>query len=115
MTPISTSRRPAAMAMARTTRSAPRSRRWDMRSCGIGSAGRAILCRSVMAGHDELWQNAVRRLRDLLALKHQRQIIGGHLGGFDQHQAGARCQLFQILDIAHAPFGVSFAQAGVEY
>src|ERR1700733_15283649 len=49
------------------------------------------------------------------APEHQREIIGGHLDALDQHQAGPRCQPFQGLDIAHTPFGISFAQACVEH
>jgi hypothetical protein len=54
-------------------------------------------------------------LTGLSAPKYQDQVVGRHFDGLQQGQATARGQLFEIGDIAYAPFGVTLAQAGVEY
>src|SRR5437763_9042413 len=49
------------------------------------------------------------------SLKHQRQVVGGHVGDFDKGETGATRQLFQRLNIAHAPLGIAFSQACVKH
>ena len=51
-----------------------------------------------------------RRQRILGAPKHQDEIVGGHLVHLDQLEADASGKLFQIGDVAHAPFGIGLAQ-----
>src|SRR3954470_16459981 len=46
--------------------------------------------------------------------KYQSQIVGRHLRTPGQRQTGGVRELLQIGDVAYAPFGISFAQAGVE-
>src|SRR4029077_1684288 len=50
----------------------------------------------------------------LRSLEYQRQIVGGHLDGFDKLETGACPEFLQIVDIAHAPFGVLVAKAFIE-
>jgi hypothetical protein len=47
--------------------------------------------------------------------EHQDQIVGGHLDDLLQRETGAFAELLQIIDVAHAPFGVSVAKTAVEY
>src|SRR5437879_1156728 len=49
------------------------------------------------------------------SLEGQHQIVGGHFRHFAQHESGALAELLEIGDIAHAPFGIAFAKAGVEH
>src|SRR4051794_17641206 len=49
------------------------------------------------------------------ALKHQRQVVGWHIGDFEKGETGATRQLFQRLNIAYAPFGIAFSQACVKH
>jgi hypothetical protein len=42
-------------------------------------------------------------------------IEGGHLGDLQKYQTGVCRQLFQSLDIAHAPFRIALAKARVEH
>jgi hypothetical protein len=46
--------------------------------------------------------------------EYQREIVGRHVGDLDQRQTGAARELFHRLDIAHTPFRISVAQAGIE-
>src|SRR3569832_2056188 len=45
---------------------------------------------------------------------YQREIVGRHLGDLDQRKPGTIRKLLDGLDVAHAPFGISLAQTGVE-
>src|SRR5664279_1672260 len=85
--------------------------------------------RWIASSHPPSLEGGLRRTRVLLAmtaftssvlllrrrsLESQNHIIGWHLGDLDQRQAVARREPLQRLDIAHAPFRITVAKAGVE-
>ena len=45
----------------------------------------------------------------------QHQIVGRHRQGLGERQAGALRERLQIVQVAHAPFGVFRPQTGVEF
>src|SRR5258705_228109 len=53
--------------------------------------------------------------RHVRSPENQTHVVGGHWHGFDQRKAHASGELLEIGDVAHAPFGVLLAQAGVEH
>src|SRR5581483_8435856 len=75
--------------------------------------------RSVSSWHQPV--SSKKRLRKIPSPRHssgsakyQGEIVGRHLGDFDQRKIDARRQPFHGFDIAHAPFGISPAKARIK-
>ena len=49
-----------------------------------------------------------------VSAEHKCEVVGWHLGDIDQRELGAARQLLDVIDIAHAPSGISLPQAGVK-
>src|SRR5712671_1091993 len=74
-----------------------------------------------------LWRGEARRSTDANgrapcaggklagSFEYQNLVVGGHRYDLAQCQPDATGQLLEIVDIAHAPFGVVLAQTGVEH
>ena len=45
----------------------------------------------------------------------QNQVVGRHRYDFEQRQAGGIGEVSNVSDIAHAPFGITLAQTGIEH